>query len=312
MREDINLTAQQLKLQDGRSLGYAEFGLAQGYPVLYFHGWPGSRLEAAMLARAATDLNIRLIAVDRPGYGLSDFQPRRNLLDWPADILELADGLGINQFAILGVSGGGPYGLACAHQIPDRISRVAIACGLGPMDSADTTCGMLPQNRLMFCFSRYLPWLAQILYRQAAHKLQHRPSTLLSPALLASMPEPDRAALTRLDFNQTLINATLEAFRTGVQGAVWDGRLYTQPWGFNLQDIIAPVDLWQGELDVQVPAHMGRRQAAALPTCRAFFLEQEGHLSLPLNRGRDILQALHSSSQQSGQTSLTWTSSVHY
>src|SRR5215475_3198278 len=113
-----------LRLADGRALGYAEFGDSGGEPFFYFHGHPGSRLEARFAESAATAAGVRIIALDRPGYGLSDWQPGRAILDWPADVTEAADLLGIGGFSVVGGSGGGPYALACAYRLPDRVRRV--------------------------------------------------------------------------------------------------------------------------------------------------------------------------------------------
>jgi pimeloyl-ACP methyl ester carboxylesterase len=123
-----------LSLSDGRKLGFAEFGEMQGKPVFYFHGFPGSRLEARLAEKISRDSHIRFIGIDRPGFGVSGFKPKRTLLDWPDDVIELADALGIDRFSTLGVSGGGPFAAACAHQIPDRLISVGIVCGMGPVD----------------------------------------------------------------------------------------------------------------------------------------------------------------------------------
>ncbi len=122
-----------ITLVDGRRLGWAEFGDPQGLPLFYFHGFPASRLEGKLIEAAALRNGIRVIASDRPGYGISDFQPRRRLLDWPCDVKALADRLSIDRFMILGVSGGGPYALACAHAMAPRLRAVGVVCGLGPV-----------------------------------------------------------------------------------------------------------------------------------------------------------------------------------
>ena len=111
---------QTLKLKDGRTLGYIDLGNKDGKPLFHFHGFPGSRLEATILADRAIVKNIRVICIDRPGMGLSDFKENRTLLDWPDDVVELADALEIDKFAVEGISGGGPYAAACAYKIPDR------------------------------------------------------------------------------------------------------------------------------------------------------------------------------------------------
>src|SRR5690242_15693615 len=112
-----------IKLKNGYVLGYAEYGDPQGKPIFYFHGWPSSRFQAKVLDAIARKLNIRIFSVDRPGYGLSDFQPNRTLLDWPGTVTELGDKLGLNKFAVMGVSGGGPYAVVCAYKIPERLTN---------------------------------------------------------------------------------------------------------------------------------------------------------------------------------------------
>jgi pimeloyl-ACP methyl ester carboxylesterase len=115
-----------IQLRDGRALGYVEYGDPTGPGLLYFHGHPGSRLEAKFLAPAATQADVRLIGIDRPGMGLSTYQPRRRLLDWVEDVEQLADHRAIDRFSVVGFSGGGPYAAACAYRIPHRLN----ACGL--------------------------------------------------------------------------------------------------------------------------------------------------------------------------------------
>src|SRR5512136_816792 len=121
-----------IRLRDGRRLGYVEFGDPAGKPIFHFHGYPGSRLEGRIIHAAAVKCGARFIAVDRPGMGLSDFKPKRTILDWPDDVVELADFLQIDQFAVEGASGGGPYSLACARKIPDRLTHVGVLSGVDP------------------------------------------------------------------------------------------------------------------------------------------------------------------------------------
>ncbi len=132
------------ELGDGRTLAYTEWGASDGRPVLYCHGFPGSRLEARLADDAATRLGIRLIAPDRPGFGRSPLQPRRRLGDWPHDLARFADRLGIDGFELLGVSGGGPYALAAGEHLGDRIGRIAIACGLGRLDTPAAAAAFMP------------------------------------------------------------------------------------------------------------------------------------------------------------------------
>lgn len=283
---------QQLTLRDGRRLGFAEYGPANGAPVLYFHGWPGSRLEPGVAESLQTQLGVRVIATDRPGYGLSSFQERRRIVDWVSDVSELADTLGLGRFAVLGVSGGGPYALACAAQIPDRLSGTGLVCSVGPLEAPGATHGMLAMNRRLLFLARKTPSLARALARCGLRAFWNYTREVLPKSVLAHLPEADRQLLASPDLRNALLANWREAFRTGTRGMAWDGCLYAGPWGFSLEEIRVPVGLWHGEADVIVPARMGRDCATWIPNCRAQFLPQEGHFSLPLNHLREILGGL--------------------
>ena len=121
---------QTIRLKDGRTLGYTDLGNSDAKPVFHFHGFLGSRLEAILLSeKDIENLNIRLIGIDRPGIGLSDFKKNRTLLDWPDDVVELTDALGIDKFIVEGISGGGPYAAACAYKIPELLHSCGIISG---------------------------------------------------------------------------------------------------------------------------------------------------------------------------------------
>jgi pimeloyl-ACP methyl ester carboxylesterase len=268
----------RFRLRDGRWLGYAEYGDPAGRPIFSFHGNPGSRLtrnpNIALLAR----LGARLIAVERPGYGLSDFKVGRAVLDWPDDVAELADGLGIARFAVVGGSGGGPYTLACAHQLPQRLTAVVVISSPCPLTVPGVTTGMSRQNRFSFLLGRYLPWpLLRRLYDMQAGLLAQQPEALLD-RLAGTLAPSDRAVLARPEVRAVLREGVAEAFRQGGRGLAWDTHLLARPWGFRLQNIAAPVHLWHGARDVLAPVGMGRYLARSLPHCDATFLPDEGHL----------------------------------
>ena len=279
-----------LRLRDGRLLGYAEYGDPEGKPAFFFHGMPGSRLEGRFGHDAAKKLGIRVVAIDRPGYGLSDFKPRRTFVDWPDDVVELADALKIDRFSVAGVSGGGPYVAACALKIPQRLTAAGIISGVGPFDVPGATEGMSRQNRLIFGMARRLPWLVSLPYWLMAQGARRFPDRVTS-LMLRSLPEPDKAVLARPEIRALFIEDTAEAFRSGGRGAAWESVLYARPWGFRLEDITMEVHLWQGEEDVNVPPSMGRYQAEAIPNCRPTFYPGEGHL-LIVDRMEEILAAL--------------------
>ena len=268
----------RLTLRGGRRLAYTEFGAAAGNPVLYFHGFPGSRLEAAFADSIANDTGTRLIAVDRPGMGLSDYLPDRTLLCWTDDVLALADHLGLGQFSVVGVSGGAPYALVCALKLPDRIPSVAIVSGVGPPAAVDTTSAVTTSGlglRLTAC----QPWVASFFSKVVCVFARHAPSLLIT-MLRARAPEPDRRILRDADFRAILAASLREAFRCGIRGAATDLRLLCAPWNFDVRDVHTPVHLWYGEVDRVVPASMGRFLERALPRCQATYMARQGHYSL--------------------------------
>jgi len=280
-----------LRLEDGRLLGYAVYGDPEGWPIFYFHGFPGSRLEAQLGDRVAARMGIRLIALDRPGFGLSDFKPRRTIFEWPDDVVKIADALGINRFATIGVSGGGPYAAACALKIPQRLTAVAIVCGLGPLDTPNGTDRMIRTNHLIFFLGRRLPWLAKISLWRIAYQVRRNPEGTLRRMIVA-LPDPDKAVLARPEVKTAMKDNVVEAFRGGSRGAACELLLYTRPWGFLLQDIATRVNLWHGEQDVSVPPTMGQYQARTIPNCRAIFYPGEGHFSLVINHMEEVLSGL--------------------
>ena len=142
-----------IKLKDGRTLGYIDIGNKEATPIFHFHGYPGSRLEALLLADRDIINSIRIISVERPGMGLSDFKKGRTLLDWPDDVVELADALKIDKFAVEGISGGGPYAAACAYKIPERLISCGIISGLGSKDLD------IEDKVSLFSLIRFFPWI---------------------------------------------------------------------------------------------------------------------------------------------------------
>jgi pimeloyl-ACP methyl ester carboxylesterase len=281
---------QQCKLRDGRQLGFAEFGDQGGRPLLYFHGWPSSRLEPRTGQTLCARLGVRLIAPDRPGYGLSNFAPRKSIVDWLSDVVELAEHLGLARFDVLGVSGGGPYAAACAARIPERLSAALMVCSVAPPDAPEATRGMIALHRCLLTFARTTPWLAQCVAGVCMRFFWHKGAQVIPEQVERRLPLADRRALASPDLRQALTASSMEALRNGVKGAAADGLLYARPWGFRLQDIRMPVHLWQGEKDVIVPPAMGHFLAKAIPNCRATFYPEDGHFSLAFERLEEVLR----------------------
>ena len=276
-----------ITLSDGRRLSFAEFGDRQGRPVFYFHGFPGSRLEAKLADRISRESKVRFIGIDRPGYGRSSFKAVRTFIDWADDVAELADALGIERFSILGVSGGGPYAAACACKIPDRLDAVGIICGMGPVDVPDLISGMPWLYRQGLRLAGRLPQITATLYSFSAFFFRNYPERMLS-ILSGTVAGPDKIALKNEALIQVLSASFREAFRSNLRWPATDVILYSRPWGFPLEGINIPVHIWHGEKDRIVPAAMAHYLAKIIPNCRATFYLDEGHFSIILNRIREI------------------------
>ena len=222
----------RIRLADGRRLGFAEYGDPEGKPLFYCHGFPASRLEAALLDPTARKTRVHIIAADRPGCGLSDFQPDRRIGDWPDDVVELADALGIESFAIVGVSGGGPYALACARKIPRRLTAVGVVCGLGPVGESWALRDMLWSRRLVFSLARRVPWLLRLSYAAVfEHLLRRWPTAILS--MIDRTPVlSDRRVLERPETRRVLLASIQESVREGSRGILHELSLYARDVGF--------------------------------------------------------------------------------
>jgi pimeloyl-ACP methyl ester carboxylesterase len=284
-----NNICNRITLSDGRKLGFVEFGDLKGKPVFYFHGFPGSRLEAKLAERISRDSHVRFIGIDRPGFGLSEFKPDRRLMDWPDDVIELADALGIDRFSILGVSGGGPYAAACACKIPDRLDAVGIICGMGPVDVPGLMRDMPWMYRQGLRLAGRFPGITTALYSFAAFFFRNYPERMLS-FLSGKVAKPDKIALKNNELIKILSASFREAFRNSLRRPATDVVLYSRPWGFALKDIDIDVHLWHGEKDRIVPPEMGCYLAQTIPNCRATFYADEGHFSIILNRIHKIWQ----------------------
>lgn len=280
----------ELKLGDGRVLGFAEYGDPSGVPVYFFHGLPSCRLEASSASEAARRAGILLIAVDRPGFGLSSFHRYRPLVRFAADIAELADHRSTERFAVVGVSAGGPFALATAAALPSRVSAVATVAGFF-VKGRNSIAGMSPELRASLWVARIAPWMVRPLFAVTARTVSRR-GTQFVRAIARRLSAPDRELLRDDAIRSQLLCVFREAFVQGARGAAWEQRLLVRDWGFTLQSVKAPVTVWQGGLDRNAPPDSGRSLASSIAGARLELLENEGHLSLIHNRIDEVLRDL--------------------
>lgn len=265
-----------LALSDGRKLGYAEFGDPAGLPVLAFHGTPGSRLMFRLVHEPARRLGLRIVAPDRPGFGLSDFQENRTLIDWKDDVLALAESLGLARFAVAGISGGGPYVAVCAALLPERVTAAALVSPVGPLHPPEGPDN-LPSSQIVTF--RLLPHITpamlgafsigRLMFMNASDSMYRMIMRRAGPA--------DESILLRPEVRKNLLAGVIEGFRPGIQGVVQEMKIFARPWNIPFDAIKAPAMLWQGTADNNVPVAASLRLAEIIPGCELTRIEGAGH-----------------------------------
>ncbi len=265
-----------IRLRDGRRLGFAEFGPAHGRPVLFFHGIPGSRFFFRLAEGHAFRLGVRLIAPERPGYGTSDFLPQRMLVQWADDVRELADHLRLDEFSVAGVSGGAPYSLVCARFLPGRVVRAGLVSAMGPVEHPLVEAQMTSRRRLRLAVFRHAPIFVYAFSGIAGGCARRMPARLLAE-ILPMFPPATRQLLEAEGRREVIVRSIREAFRQGGRGVARDLLLMSRPWGFALEDVSAPVSLWHGVDDINLPVVLSEAIAASLPQCEARLIPGADH-----------------------------------
>ena len=289
-------TCQTFQLPDGRTLGYAEYGDPRGKPLFYFHGWPSSRIEFRGLNgdAIASELNARVISVDRPGFGLSSYQPHHRFTDWPKDVACLADHLGIDRFVLMGYSASSPYTLACAYALMDRLNAAGVVSGLAqPFSAPGATDGM--PTIMLWRTARIHPRLTWLLFKMMKNRITNGPRDRLPrDAKQAMMAEEDFEFIKEHPYAMAAsMDGGAEALRQGGLGPAEAGALYWKPWGFRLEDIQTKVHVWHGQADLNAPfAAHGKVLAQKLPNVEAKFYPGDGHISLIYTYLQSILGTL--------------------
>jgi pimeloyl-ACP methyl ester carboxylesterase len=288
----VNLDAGglELTLADGRTLGYAEYGDRHGWPLVYLHGFPGSRLAGGVIDEAARAAGVRVLAPERPGLGRSSPQPGRTLLDHAADVRAVVEGLGISRFAVLGESGGGPYALACAHALPEQVECAAVVCGLGRVGCAGWTGGIATKERIGYALARRAPLCAGWALVPIAAWARLRPRAFLHVTRW-QLGGADREAL-RGPLGDLVAADFAEAFRQGGRGVGQDLALLFRPWPFEPAAIRVPVVFLHGTADRTVSLAATQGLAASLPGAQLRVFEGHGHFSLLAGKAEEVLRVM--------------------
>jgi pimeloyl-ACP methyl ester carboxylesterase len=287
------MTSHTITLPDGRLLGYARYGPSAGRPVLYFHGTPSSRLELLLLHHYGVDLEallgeagLQLLAVDRPGMGLSTFNPQGDFLSFAADTGELMNQLSIASCPVLCWSGGGPFALATAYAHPQRISSVTIICGFTRRFDEEVV-RVMNTNVWYFRAAKYIP----AVLRSGLFVVSRRRVNSTVPQKVTGLPYVDFQYMKRLRDLRVLSRLTLkEACRVSTRGAVHEARTYFQEFGFPLEAIQQPVHYWWGTKDKSVIELHAQAVEQRVPGARMHYRPGEGHLSIWVKYMKEILQ----------------------
>lgn len=266
-----------LRLADGRRLNYSETGPGDGVPVFYCHGAIGTPLRRSIDLEAITgEVGVRYIAVSRPGIGGSDAAPGRTVLDFASDLRELADALSIDRFGVVGVSAGGPYALAVARQLPDRVIRAGVCSSLSPLCAPHRTPGMQLRIRLALAALLRAPGVCAAGGDGVLPIIRRHPQ-LLTGVIAAHAAPGERDRLQQPDERFAASSSFLDAAAGGVRGMIEDFLVYSRPWAFAVREVEAEVHLWHGLCDPLVPIEHALQLSIELPRCRVFLDPDEGH-----------------------------------
>ncbi|MFN2590267.1 MAG: alpha/beta fold hydrolase [Actinomycetota bacterium] len=274
------LVESKVDVPRGGSLGYAEFGDPTGDPVVWFHATPGARKQFPPDAHAlAVERRIRLIGVERPGTGLSTRFNYRRIMDWADDVEAFADGLGLDRFAVVGLSGGSPYVLAACHRLPDRVVAGAVLGGIGPTRGPEAAPGytrMLPLlepflSVVSLPLAEVLTWVLRPIRRLAS------PGYDTYTNLVA--PGSDREVLRAPEMKSAFLYDLTTALEVGLRAPMTDLVLFGREWGFSLRDIRVPVKVWHGDADAIVPLSHGEWMASLIPGAELVITPGGGHFA---------------------------------
>lgn len=276
-------------LPGGRRLGFAEFGDPNGKVILWFHGTPGARRQVPPLARElAARRGVRLIGVERPGVGDSTPHLYESLLGFAEDIRTLADHLGFERFGLVGLSGGGPYVLACAAAMPERVVAGCVLGGVAPTTGEERAEGGMIDlaNRFSVLFELLHDPIGSLF--SGAIRMVRPFGSQAFDLFVRFMPPGDQVVFQRPEMKEMFIDDLFDATRSGIRSLVYDLVLFCRPWGFNLRDIEVPIRFWQGDADPIVPLSHGHHQAELVPGSMVTVRPTEGHMGA-LDAAEEIL-----------------------
>ena len=274
-----------IQLSDGRTVGFADFGAPGATAVLWCHGGPGSRLEPAHLVSAAVDAGLRIVAIDRPGYGLSTIQPGRTIAGWVPEALAVADRLGIERFVTVGVSTGGAYALALAALAPDRVLGVVACCSMTDMRWPEGRATMSrPHAHAVWDAPDRTAALAAAVDAHGENG-----SKLVGGGMDEALAPSDLALFQDPVWMQQAMAAFPSMFTHGLEGYTDDRLADRGGWvGFDVGAIQCPVTVLHGGSDRMVDVVHARHTAEIVPNSEMLVFDDLGHFSIE----REVVPAI--------------------
>ncbi|CAA9371967.1 MAG: Putative hydrolase [uncultured Nocardioidaceae bacterium] len=296
MRQKVEVDRPQLEgriaVRDDRMLGFASFGTPTGRPIFWLHGTPGARRQIPVEARLLAEKHdLRIIGIDRPGIGSSTAHVYENVLDFAADLEIVADTLGIETFHVIGLSGGGPYTLAAAAAMPDRVLGVEVIGGVAPTVGPDAASGGLVALAAPFAPLIALGRVPLGLALTGTIRVVRPFAGSVLDLYRVVQPAGDKRLLGRPEFRAMFVDDLLNGSRKQVTAPMSDLLLFTRDWGFRLADVRTPVRWWHGDGDHIVPLRHGQHCVERLPDAKLFTMEGESHLG-GLGLAEEILGGL--------------------
>ncbi len=277
--ESLNQRVSFLARDKGRRLAFYEYGDPQGKPIIFCHG-TGSHIHVMLLHKPAQRLGYRIITPERPGIGLSDFDPKRRVLDGASDIAALADYLHLDRFGLIGISGGNPTLLACAYKMPERLLFVIDLAGAAPLYTDAAALKQLGTvDRIFAKLGTRLPLgLFQIPFSLLGfqQKVTKNPKAFVN-LMRSSMCQADMELFITPEMQYLFMRDFQELFRQGAKAAALDAQLIYLPWGFDIRQIRCHIDIRQGSEDRWVPPYFSQYLAKTLPDVTLKIIPGQGH-----------------------------------
>ena len=281
MSEELSEEEQTISLPDGRQLGYLI--VDEGNPVLHFHGGLSSRLEVIVFEEVARSENLQIVGVDRPGFGLSTYAPKRRIRDFATDVSILTDHLGIEKFMVTGISTGGPYAITFTALHPERVLRSIVISGISlPFDISELS----RINKISYTTAPIIgTWIQKRLRNTILEVVKDPDAFLKSEAgrkMLKDVPEDYASFLSSPSMSRDiLLRSMKEVYHQGsdsIKALIQERKLMKNGWDVDLSNIPSGlVHIWHGTADKTVPIRNAYKNLEAIPGAHLEIFKDEGH-----------------------------------